>query len=176
MEKELEQDGYIVLKDKEIMCVVGKPAVGKTTFLAKQAHFASKEHKVLYFSLESSKENLLKRFNKMSLNNENITIIDSLGIKVEDIENYIDENTDYIYIDYLLLLGCNKKFVDKNDEMEYILGKLRSYVEKYNVKVLAITVAHRSSKPTEKEIFASDTYKSIDCVWELLEDSMIRIK
>lgn len=176
MEKELEQDGYIVLKDKEIMCVVGKPAVEKTTFLAKQAHFASKEHKVLYFSLESSKENLLKRFNKMSLNNENITIIDSLGIKVEDIENYIDENTDYIYIDYLLLLGCNKKFVDKNDEMEYILGKLRSYVEKYNVKVLAITVAHRSSKPTEKEIFASDTYKSIDCVWELLEDSMIRIK
>lgn len=32
MEKELEQDGYIVLKDKEIMCVVGKPDVGKTTF------------------------------------------------------------------------------------------------------------------------------------------------
>lgn len=60
--------------------------------------------------------------------------------------------------------------------MEYILGKLRSYVEKYNVKVLAITVAHRSSKQTEKEIFASDTYKNIDCVWELLDDSMIRIK
>lgn len=153
-----------------------KTGCWENNFLAKQAHFASKEHKILYFSLESSKENLLKRFNKMSLNNENITIIDSLGIKVEDIENYIDENTDYIYIDYLLLLGCNKKFVDKNDEMEYILGKLRSYVEKYNVKVLAITVAHRSSKPTEKEILASDTYKNIDCVWELLEDSMIRIK
>lgn len=59
----------------------------ENNFLAKHAHFASKEHKVLYFSLESSKENLLKRFNKMSLNNENITIIDSLGIKVEDIEN-----------------------------------------------------------------------------------------
>lgn len=177
MIKPLEQAGYILLNDKEIMFIVGKPNVGKSTYLAKEAYYASKKHKILYFSLEMSKESLFKHYSEQRLNNENITIIDNASLMVEDVENYIKEDTDYIYIDYFNLLESNKVFKTNVDKTQYILDKLKSYTVQYDVTFLIMNNINSNSTIEEtKENYTSDTYKEVNCVWVLLEDTMTRIK
>ena len=44
------QNEYILLKNKEISLIAGKPGVGKTRFVVNEVKNASYEHKVLYIS------------------------------------------------------------------------------------------------------------------------------
>lgn len=177
MIKSLEQTNYIQLNDKEILFIVGKPNVGKSIFLAKEAYYASKEHKILYFSLEMSKESLLKYYNEQRWNNENITFIDETPFMVENIENYIKEDTKYIYIDYFNLLESNYTFSNNNDKTQYILDKLKSYTIQYNVKFLIMNnISSNDTIEETKEKYTSDIFKNVNGVWNLLKDTMIRIK
>ena len=177
MIKPLEQTSYIMLNDKEIMFIVGSSNVGKSTYLAKEAYYASKKHKVLYFSLEMNKEQLFKLYSEQRLSNENLTIIDKAPLIVEDIESYIKEDTDYIYIDYFNLIDSSKMFENGVDKAKYILDKLKDYTEQHNVKFLIMNNQDSNSTIEEaKEFYTSNTYTNVDCVWVLLEDKMTRIK
>ena len=122
-------------------------------------------------------QQLFKLYSEQRLSNENLTIIDKAPLIVEDIESYIKEDTDYIYIDYFNLLDSSKMFENGVDKAKYILDKLKDYTEQHNVKFLIMNNQDSNSTIEEaKEFYTSNTYTNVDCVWVLLEDKMTRIK
>lgn len=175
MVKPLEQTGYMQLNEKEIAFIISRPGVGTTTYLANQAKYASKEHKVLFIELESARDKFIERFKHLDSDNINlISITDAL--MVEDIEQYIiDNKPEYIYIDYFHLLGTKKEYDVKNKEIDkYILDKLDQYTEDYNVRIM--TSGKYGPEPKDENIYLTDTYDKANSVWILKEDSMTRIK
>lgn len=178
MLKPLEQTGYMQLNEKEIAFIISRPGVGTTTYLANQAKYASKEHKVLFIELESERDKFIERFKHLDSDNINlISITDAL--MVEDIEQYIiDNKPEYIYIDYFHLLvtkTAQKDFWNYDNKIDkYILDKLVQYTEDYNVRIM--TSAKYGPEPKDENIYLTDTYDKANSVWILKEDSMTRIK
>lgn len=172
MLKPVEQTGYMQLNEKEIILIASNLTVVPTNYLAKEAKYASKDHKVLFVYEEPQSEFL----NMQSyLDNENINIIYISNLIAEDMEHYISDNKpEYIYIDYFNSLNTQQDFINDTDKTIYLLDKLREYTEKYGVKFM---ISDRyNSKTDPKGIYLTDTYNHVNCVWVLKEDAMNRIK
>ena len=178
MLKPLEQTGYMQLNEKEIAFIISRPGVGTTTYLANQAKYASKEHKVLFIELESVRDKFIERFKH--LDSDNINLISGIDIlKLEDIEQYIiDNKPEYIYIDYFHILRTKttqKDFWHYNNKIhKYILDKLNQYTEDYNVRIM--TAGKYGPELKDENVYLTDTYEKANSVWMLKEDSMTRIK
>jgi replicative DNA helicase len=88
------------LKSKEVTLIAGRPGMGKTIFLINLGANASINNRVLFWSLENSKEYLGKKFNspKMQIN-DNIELS-----KEELIKTILDNHIELLLIDYLQLL------------------------------------------------------------------------
>lgn len=173
MLKPLEQIGYVILHDREIMFITSNLIVAPTNYLAKEAKYASKKHKVLLFVYEDSKSVFLNK--QAYLNHENVNIVYVSDLTVEDMEHYIsDSKPEYIYIDYFSLIDTQQEFTNDNDKIMYLLDKLSEYAEKYSVSFM---IADRyNSKTDPKSIYLTDPYNKANCVWILKEDTMTRIK
>ena len=96
----------------KLTLVVGRPSIGKTSFAISLAiSMAEQNQRVIYFSLEMTKEQLIKR---IRLQNEQIAIGES--IVIDDISqtkpSYVrsqleTKSIDYILIDYIQLITKN---------------------------------------------------------------------
>jgi len=126
------------LKCGELTCIASRPGVGKTTLAIDIANNVSKQtdNKIIFVSLESSKEKLKERFL-----NDNIEIVDDKNsiTDIEDVcrkEYLANHSLSLIVIDYLQLIitEINKK--DKTRETVDILKSLKQLAIELNVPII----------------------------------------
>lgn len=117
-----------------IIVIGGRPAIGKTSFaLAYCINLLKENKKVLYFSLETTKKSLIKRFlllkaqiiseyfiktkndfekienSKIFFENKDLIIEDKNVITTEEIEHKINDiKPDVVFIDYVQLIKMQK--------------------------------------------------------------------
>lgn len=159
-------------KKGAVITIGARPAMGKTTFmLSIMENILLKNKKCIYFSLEMSKEQLVKRilfqraevsFLKSKLNNlvakdwqklaqamENLSkwdlkIDDNSGIKTEEIELAIKElQPDVVFIDYFQLMeGSRKK--DRFVQIEDIMKNLKRIAKENGVVIIIASQLSRA--------------------------------
>lgn len=159
-------------KKGAVITIGARPAMGKTTFmLSIMENILLKNKKCIYFSLEMSKEQLVKRFLfqraevsflKSKLNNlvakdwqklaqamENLSkwdlkIDDNSGIKTEEIELAIKElQPDVVFIDYFQLMDGKKK-QDRFVQIEDIMKNLKRIAKENGVVIIIASQLSRA--------------------------------
>ncbi len=129
---ELDKKGLIVL--------AGRPAVGKTTLALYLANSISKETdgKILYFSLDESKEKLGIR-----CTGNNIKILDKSNVDVDYLKNECEKNKNdlkLVIIDYFQLINTSITNTEKTiDELNLISNQ-------YNIPLIITSQLSKISK------------------------------
>lgn len=126
------------LKNGELICIASRPGVGKTTLSIDIVNNVSKQtkNKIIFISLESSKEKLKERFI-----NDNVEIIDDKR-SIVDIEEVcrklylINHSLSLIVIDYLQLVIPEIWRMDKTREPVDILKSLKQLALELNVPII----------------------------------------
>ena len=164
----------IVEKKGALITIGARPAMGKTTFmLSIMENILQKNKKCMYFSLEMSKEQLVKRllfqkaevsFIKSKLNNfvardwekladamNNLSkwdlfVYDNSGTDTNEIEAAIKEQKpDVVFIDYFQLLGGKPK-QDRLVQIEENMKNLKRIAKEYGI---VIFIASQLSRAVE---------------------------
>ena len=149
------QNEYILLKNKEINLIAGKPGVGKTRFIVNEVKNASYEHKVLYISCENSRAKLYEKYNLNT--SENLVISDSF--ELEYILNKIkDVKPEYVYIDYLELV-----------KGEDVIKELRNLCNELDLAILVVSMTNSKSDYSE---YKTDLYDEVDNLMIINDESI----
>lgn len=149
------QNEYILLKNKEINLIAGKPGVGKTRFIVNEVKNASYEHKVLYISCENSRAKLYEKYNLNT--SENLVISDSF--ELEYIINKIkDVKPEYVYIDYLELV-----------KGEDVIKELRNLCNELDLAILVVSMTNSKSDYSE---YKTDLYDEVDNLMIINDESI----
>lgn len=139
--------------------IAGIPETYKTTLLNKIVNGAEKNgSKCLYFSLEMTKEQILRRIKA-----ESTQVIDSIW----DIDEIIEQckeakrgnGLDLVAIDYIQLIDARKTKMLKNRqeaEMEVIPFLLKYLAKILNVAVVVTSQVHRRCKTQKRKPTLSD--------------------
>ena len=98
----------------KLTLVVGRPSIGKTSFAISLAiSMAEQNQRVIYFSLEMTKEQLIKRIrlqNEQIAIGENIVIDDISQAKPSYVRSQLETKSfDYILIDYIQLMEADNQ-------------------------------------------------------------------
>lgn len=130
----------------EVTIVGGRPAMGKSSLATSLAlSLAKYDKKSIFFSLELSKEQLIKKM-KMQVGDEfyastdeKIIINDTPSAKLHEIKNQLDkESVDYAIIDYLQLI--NPEFEGtRSEEVANIIGRLKQWAEEFKVTIIVFS-------------------------------------
>lgn len=130
----------------EVTIVGGRPAMGKSSLATSLAlSLAKYDKKSIFFSLELSKEQLIKRM-KMQVGDEfyastdeKIIINDTPSAKLHEIKNQLDkESADYVIIDYLQLI--NPEFEGpRSEELANIISRLKQWTEEFKVTIIVFS-------------------------------------
>lgn len=149
------QNEYILLKNKEINLIAGKPGVGKTRFIVNEVKNASYEHKVLYISCENSRAKLYEKYNLNT--SENLVISDSF--ELEYILNKIkDVKPEYVYIDYLELV-----------KGEDVFKEFRNLCNELDLAILVVSMTNSKSDYSE---YKTDLYDEVDNLMIINDESI----
>lgn len=149
------QNEYILLKNKEINLIAGKPGVGKTRFIVNEVKNASYEHKVLYISCENSRAKLYEKYNLNT--SENLVISDSF--ELEYIINKIkDVKPEYVYIDYLELI-----------KGEDVFKEFRNLCNELDLAILVVSMTNSKSDYSE---YKTDLYDEVDNLMIINDESI----
>lgn len=152
------QNEYILLKNKEMSLIAGKPGVGKTRFIVNEVKNASYEHKVLYVSCENSRAKLYEKYNLNT--SDNLVISDSF--ELEYIVNKIkDVNPEYVYLDYLELV-----------KGEDVLKVLKDLCIELDIAVLVLSMASSKSDYSE---YKTDKYNDVDNLMIITDESIMSL-
>lgn len=130
----------------EVTIVGGRPATGKSSLATSLAlSLANIGKKSIFFSLEMSKEQLIKRMKKQvgdeyyASNDAMIIINDTLSAKPYEIKEQLEkENSDYVFIDYLQLI--DPEFDGPRSEEEAnIINRLKQWAEEFKVTIIVFS-------------------------------------
>lgn len=150
------------LNEGELTCIAGRPGIGKTTLSIDIVNNVAKQtdNKILFISLENSKEQLEKR-----IKSDNVEIItDKLNIK--DIEDtcrnlyYTNHYLSLIVIDYLSLIKPIIKRKEQQREIVEILKSLKQLALDLNVPMIINHLLPRTSHspiPTLEDVNINST-------------------
>lgn len=152
---------YMKLNEKELMLVGGKAGIGKTRFIVNEVNNSQRDNKVLFLSLEASKDKLMYDY-KLQVSN-NLTVIDT-KTNIDDLKNYLEKEYDYIYIDHLGLFS---------DDVISTLKKLVDYINEYNVKVF-MTDYIAINKKDDK--YNDEKYNLLTSIYVLKEETINKLK
>ena len=146
---------YMKLNEKELMLVGGKAGIGKTRFIVNEVNNSQKDNKVLFLSLEASKDKLMYDYNLQITNN--LTVINN---KEELKENLDKKEYEYLYIDHLGLL--------KED-----LDEIVKLIDEYNLKVFITDFIAINEKDDK---YLDEKYQKATSIYVLKEESINKIK
>ena len=119
-----------LLETKKMIMVAGRPGMGKTILLMNIGARSSMNTRVLYLSLETSKENLEKKFSF-----SNMIMCDDVGISLERLKELIIQNkTELLIIDYIQLFA---------DEYKKALPELKKMTDELDVCILISSQVRR---------------------------------
>lgn len=141
----------ICSKNKGLLFLGGRPAMGKTSFAVRIACEVSKNLKVAYITLEMSKDMWVDRairFGYITSRDElgNLDIIDETGVTVSNLEEICDKDYELIIIDYLQL-------IDREDgTVEEVQRKLWELSKKLSCPVLVVSQLSRAIDARESHI------------------------
>lgn len=152
---------YMKLNEKELMLVGGKAGIGKTRFIVNEVNNSQRENKVLFLSLEASKDKLMYDY-KLQVSN-NLTVIDT-KTNIDDLKNYLEKEYDYIYIDHLGLFS---------DDVTSTLKKLVDYINEYNVKVFMTDYIAINEKDDK---YNDEKYNLLTSIYVLKEETINKLK
>lgn len=133
----------------ELTLVGGCPSVGKTAFAVSLAiSMSERNQKVIYFSLEMDREQLLKRITRQNMRmtiGENITICDTPFAKMSDVRSQFElQPSDYIIIDYAQLMEAENKELSGEDEVSSIICGLRNLARELRIPIIALSQMSRN--------------------------------
>lgn len=133
----------------KLTLVVGRPSIGKTSFAISLAiSMAEQNQRVIYFSLEMTKEQLIKR---IRLQNEQIAIGES--IVIDDISqtkpSYVrsqleTKSIDYILIDYIQLMEADNQELSREEIVSSIVCELKKLAIELDVPIIALSQTSRN--------------------------------
>ena len=152
---------YMKLNEKELMLVGGKAGIGKTRFIVNEVNNSQRDNKVLFISLEASKDKLMYDY-KLQVSN-NLTVIDT-KINAEELKNYFDKEYDYVYIDHLGIFA---------EDIADTLNKLNNYINEYNLKVFMtdyIAITEKDDK------YNDEKYNLLTSVYILKEETINKVR
>lgn len=129
--------------------VGGSPSVGKTAFAITLAvSMAERNQKVIYFSLEMSREQLVKRImlqNRHLTIEENITICDTPSIGPSEVRSQLEaQSFDYILIDYLQLMNAESTELSGEDAVSSIVSGLKKLAGEFGVPIIVLSQLSRN--------------------------------
>lgn len=118
-----------------LVVVAGRPAMGKTQFLCSFASKRNAEHQVLYYSLELSEQQIIKRVDT------ELKIVDTPALTLQNIidrtrELVKEEGVHTVVIDYLQLIQ------DSNPES--VLATLKSLAVELGIEIVVGVLVKRS--------------------------------
>lgn len=169
------------LEKGTILCIASRPGLGKTTLAINIANdIAKKSDKpILYFSLESSKEQLEKRFI-----NDNIKAITEI-LTIDDIDsisekyNKMNNGLSLIVIDYLQLI---QRIPEEEENNLEIIRRLKHISVKLNVPIILVSQLsvlvdkRKDRKPTILDLNINEISKYYQKVIFLYKDDNGNIK
>lgn len=133
----------------KLTLVGGCPGIGKTSFAISLAiSMAEQNQKVIYFSLEMTEEQLIKRItlqNEQIAISENIVICDTPFAKMSDVRSQFElQPSDYIIIDYIQLMEAENKELSGEDEVSSIICGLRNLARELRIPIIALSQMSRN--------------------------------
>ena len=139
------------LKRGELITIAGRPGMYKTSLGISIVNSISKQtnEKILYVTLESSKDTLKKRFV-----GNNVQIVDDIN-DIEDIKSKCEEMSkqglSLVVIDYMQVITTSNEFDNKLEEKFYISKLLKTLTIELNIPVIVISQLTRSIEERENK-------------------------
>ena len=132
----------------KLIFVGGRPAIGKTSFaLSLAISMAERNQKVIYFSLEMDREQLVKRIvlqNRHVAISENFVICDTRTAKVSVVRSLLEtQSFDYILIDYIQLMSADDQESSREEEVSSIVCDLKNLARELDIPIIALSQVNR---------------------------------
>ena len=130
---------------------IGNRALSIQTSIPTEEFLSAESLKKFIESFEKDKQDIFyKRIEKFRTKVKKLEIVDTTGISVDYIEEYVNNSIalsgklDYIVVDYLQLL--NGKGNNTTEIITYISKRLKEIAKKYNIVVIATVQMNTESK------------------------------
>ncbi len=126
-----------MISDKnELLIVCDRKHSSKIDYIIDDINRNDKNTKMLFFSLEREKEELLNYYS-LNISVDNLVIVD-IPMTIEKIGEYIrNYKPDIVYIDYIQLVGGAMHISNFNMQQQFILKELSGYANKFHIKIIA---------------------------------------
>lgn len=157
------------INEKEFITIASCPGIGKSTFAINIINNIAKQtdDKILYFNLETSKEVL-----KSKITSDNVEIIDTPAITIEEIESKCEEvsknGLSLVVIDYAQLIRPATFNPFSSKILSQVSHTLKNMTLKLNIPI--IILSQLSSKLEERED-KRPRLRDLDAVGSLTQDS-----
>lgn len=128
----------------KLTLVGGRPNIGKTSFAISLAiSMAEQNQRVIYFSLEMTKEQLIKRIrlqNEQIAIGENIVIDDISQAKPSYVRSQLETKSfDYILIDYIQLMEADNQELPREEVVSSIVCELKKMAIELDIPIIALS-------------------------------------
>lgn len=166
------------LHKKELLVIAGRTSSGKTALATQIAFNVSAKHKVIYVSLEMTKEQLIERIicNQFSINSESMRsgacrediinkqqeildmfkdrgfiIVDDIGRTVDSLEAELGDLAvmpDVLVVDHLQQISVRGK--SRLEALDEYVRYLKEFALRNNVAVVLVSQLNRGSEETDR--------------------------
>lgn len=140
-------------RKSDLVYIGARPAMGKTTFAVNLAeNIAATGKKCVFFSLELSEEQIVKKFSKVNSDTE-IYIEDQPLITVSEMKQKVVnlKDVDCVIIDYLGLIAPEIKRTDRMQECHDISKDLKKMAKELDIPVICTAQVARSEEYSDSE-------------------------
>ena len=153
---------YMALQEKELMLVGGKAGIGKTRFIVNEVNNSQRDNKVLFISMEASKDKLMYDYNLQVSNN--LTIVDERVTLDELKELLTKKEYNYVYIDHLGLIA---------EDIKDTLNTLTNYINEFNIRIFMTDFIKLQEKDDK---YNNDIYEKATSIYILKEETINKVK
>lgn len=169
VEKDYENLDNVIgsLNGGELVTIASRPRMGKSSLLIDIINNVSKQtnDKILYFNLETSKEIL-----KTKIISDNVEIIDTPAITIEEIKNKCEEvsksGLSLVAIDYVQLVSTSS--INNEKQFDYISRALKTMAMELDISVIALSQLGRQVEERENK---RPVLRDLDVTGSIVQDS-----
>lgn len=156
------ENEYMKLQEKELMLVGGKAGIGKTRFIVNEVNNSQRDNKVLFISMEASKDKLMYDYNLQISNN--LTVQDN-KVSLDELKELLTKKEyNYVYIDHLGLIS---------EDVKGTLNTLTDYINEFNIRIFMTDFIKLQEKDDK---YDNDLYENATSIYILKEETINKVK